>query len=140
MANVKGLTITSKQLERKFQLMQRLPKTAGIQAGFNEAAERMRGLVETEAPNGPTGNLKKGIVAGELKSDNEPGSYVASRAPHSHLVNFGTAERVQTTTGRRTGVMPANAFFDRGVRAGRLSARRIIYDAVAKEVIGVTRS
>ena len=46
---------------------------------------------------------------------------VGAAAPHAHLVEFGTKPRRQKTTGKSTGVMPANPFirpaFDEGVQS-----------------------
>ena len=52
--------------------------------------------VKSKAPRGPTGNLKKGIVAKQLNriGDNPKTAFVGinyRRAPHAHLVEFGTS-------------------------------------------------
>lgn len=90
--------------------------------------------IRSEAPKGPTGNLKASIRAGSsTRTKLADGSWVGgqqrrsyvgpgrSRAPHRHLVIRG--HRIVTPggrdTGRRTG---ANDFVDRAVRRDRNAA------------------
>jgi HK97 gp10 family phage protein len=79
--------------------------------GATEIADEMRRL----APEGPTGKLKRSIISKLLsRIGDNPRTALAGvnrkKAPHAHLVEFGTVERVQKTTGRRTGHMPAHPF------------------------------
>lgn len=53
---------------------------------------------------------------------------------------FGTAERVQKTTGRKTGRMPANPFFFVSWRANRKSARRKVRAGVREAMRQVAAS
>lgn len=68
------------------------------------------------APVGLTGNLKKAIITKLLrKIGNWPRSAIAAvnrkKAPHAHIIEFGTSRRYQKTTGRYTGIGPAKPFF-----------------------------
>lgn len=62
----------------------------------------------------------------------------APRAKHFAIVNVGTGPRVQKTTGRRTGSMPANAFFSRSINktvsAAESDVNRGLADAYSKAV------
>lgn len=53
------------------------------------------------------------------------------KAPHAHLVHYGTGERVRKD-GRSTGVMPPNAFFFPWIRALRRRMRNRIVRAARK--------
>lgn len=52
----------------------------------------------------------------------------------AHWFEFGTGERVQKTTGRRTGRMPATPFFYPGFRLVRARARNRIARAMRKAI------
>ena len=77
-----------------------------------EGAKIVAAAAKSAAPQGATGNLKKGIKAKFLRQiSNYPRSAAAvSNAPHDHLVEYGTAPRRQKN-GRYTGSMPAHPFF-----------------------------
>ena len=51
-------------------------------------------------------------------------------APHAHLVEFGTVERVQKTTGRRTGRMPSKPF----MRNAYMAKRQAAFQAVLAKI------
>ena len=80
-----------------------------------ESAEQVADHARANAPEGPTGNLKRSIVAKTLqrRGDAPAPALVAIDfriAPHAHLVEFGTAERIGPT-GKSSGIMPAEPFF-----------------------------
>lgn len=64
---------------------------------------------------------------------------VAFRKPHSglvHLIEFGTSERIQKSTGRRTGRMPARPF----IRPAIDTAKDDVVRAMAKNLrVGIKR-
>ncbi len=92
-----------------------------------EGARELQARIRAAAPLGPTGNLRKGIVAKRLSR----GGYLRSiftatefhKAPHDHLVEFGAVERRPKKRtvmfdkrtgkfyGRRVAPMPARPFF-----------------------------
>jgi HK97 gp10 family phage protein len=58
-------------------------------------AEELKDKIKSAAPQGPTGNLKRSIVAKKFRNKikNSPAVFVAIDrviAPHAHLVEFGT--------------------------------------------------
>lgn len=105
----------------------------GAQEALNKIAKLAADGAEQAAPEGPTGNLKKDIGWRENPQQDGAGNVVPaadafSRAPHSHLVEFGTGPRVRKSGGS-TGVMPANPFFSRAVRSARRKGRGIAIQA-----------
>lgn len=105
---------------------------------INDNAEQIAKQIARDAKasiNEVTGNLSKGIRA--VKSRYEDGGWiVVSRAPHSHLVEFGTSEvrqspegkvlydpKTKTFFGRVVGPMPAKPFLrpalDRNIAAAK---------------------
>lgn len=65
------------------------------------------------------GGLKKSIMA---EQTGEFHYAVKAKAPHAHLVEFGTAPRKHEKTGKRTGKMPAQPFL---LPAARLENKRL---------------
>jgi hypothetical protein len=57
----------------------------------SEAAEAARQATIANYPEGPTGNLRKGVVVKEQPSDYGMIALLFSRAPHAHLYEYGTA-------------------------------------------------
>jgi HK97 gp10 family phage protein len=60
-----------------------------------------------------TGNLKKGVKVEQMKrrGDNPRSVIVRPTAPHTYIIEHGTSDRYQKTTGRYTGYGPARPFF-----------------------------
>lgn len=81
-----------------------------LRDGVGTTARGMAKDVKRRVPK-RTKRLQKAIAASVKFRDGmaigEVGARKGKAAPHLHLVEFGTAGRVQTTTGRRTGSMPA---------------------------------
>jgi hypothetical protein len=75
---------------------------ADIVAGAAEHAQRE---VQTAYPEGPTGNLKRGVVREQNKSKFTTAAIVRSRAKHAWLFEKGSVQR-QTATGANRGRMP----------------------------------
>jgi HK97 gp10 family phage protein len=96
---------------------------------LHEGAKVVADAARANAPVGPTGNLRRGIVDKVLqrKGQDKPAPAMAGIdyriAPHAHLVEFGTAERYpkkktvlyDKSTGQffgtHVGPMPAHPFF-----------------------------
>jgi hypothetical protein len=95
-------------------------------------ADSMRDTIKSEAPQGPTGNLKKSVQSGLFKA--RQGKPIAGfvrvnrrTAPHAHLVEFGA----------RSGRMPSNSFFARGVAKSKGPVLDKISDKIAKAIDGI---
>ena len=89
------------------QALRQLPEelTAEAQAIVESHAEDAARQVEAAYPEGPTGNLRRGV---SLKSEGSRLGVLAtlrSRAHHAHLYEGGTRLR-RTSTGANRGVMP----------------------------------
>jgi len=62
-----------------------------------KGAKLIKNRARQLAPQGPTGNLKRGIVAKRFKSEipGKPGAFVATDyriAPHAHFIEYGTVK------------------------------------------------
>lgn len=126
MANVIGLAALVKTLASLKDLGVDGKKLA---EAIGRTAREMEERVRSEAPQGPTGNLKRGVESGVFKR--RPGKPIAGFvrmsykiAPHSHLVEFGA----------RGGQMPANPFFRRATTGGEESALSSIEDAAGQAI------
>jgi len=80
-----------------------------------EGAKVIAAAAKAKAPQGPTGNLKKGVKAKFLRQiGNYPRSAAAAVdrkiAPHAYIIEYGTKPRYQKS-GRYTGIGPAIPFF-----------------------------
>lgn len=83
------------ELHRTFQRLGNVVNNPEVERMFVEEAQVFGGIVETNAPLGPTGNLKSGVVEKPFqhKIKDKPAAFVAIDyrvAPHAHLVEFGT--------------------------------------------------
>lgn len=89
---------------------------------------------------GPAPKATKGLMSfGEPGSRLQISIYVDDPATgaqdaRSHWFEFGTGERVQKTTGRRTGRMPATPFFWPGWRLVRKRARARLSRAMGRGI------
>jgi len=72
-----------------------------VQAQADEAQRQIR----VAYPEGPTGNLRRGVTAERNTSKFGIRAIVRSRAKHAHLFEFGTRPR-QTGQGWNRGTMP----------------------------------
>jgi HK97 gp10 family phage protein len=96
-----------------------------------EGAKVIADAAKANAPQGLTGNLKKGIRAKFLKPISlQPRSAVAvSNARHAYLVEYGSPGRFKKKTGKgvdhprkmgaSSGPMPANPYFRRAVDSNK---------------------
>jgi len=105
-----------KELERTIKKLSKCLEPDEVESVFLKGAKAIARDAKSRAPRGPTGNLKKAIVAKTLRRiGNKPAPAIAAvdygKAPHAHLVEYGTGPRYQKKTGRYTGQMPARPFF-----------------------------
>lgn len=105
-----------------------------IEAILKEQAIVVADDARRRAPQGPTGHLKRGIIAKILKRRGDvPAPAIAGVdyriAPHAKLVEFGTSERHQKKSGRYTGKMPRHPFLR---PAWDYNKRRVLNDVINK--------
>ena len=124
------------------QLPKAMSKTV-LKNALKKAAAPIRAAAEANAPAGPTGNLKRGmIISTELKSHKVRARksvivFVgadAVSAPHAHLVEFGTAPRYHEN-GKYVGQMPANPFFRHAWDATKHQALQIFVKEMETELL-----
>lgn len=86
-------------------------------------------------------NLKDNIKARAFKKlrKGEISAVKISNAPHAHLIEFGTQERVQEKTGRRTGSGPAMPFLAPAVTANESVFMQTFADELAAQIAKVAR-
>ena len=99
-----------------------------IRSAIADGVRATHAAAVTKAPYGATGNLKAGIET-ELH-----GSYgvVKSTAPHSHIVEFGTAERIVAPRTKKA--MTINGSFVRGdIYNGKMPAKPFMRPAIEQE-------
>ena len=88
--------------------LQQLPEDLAEEAStivLAQADEAQR-QIRTAYPEGPTGNLRRGVTVERNKSKFSTRGIVRSRAPHAHLFERGTGPR-RTDKGANRGWMPA---------------------------------
>lgn len=104
-----------------------------IADGVEAAAKKTADTIENEAPDGPTGNLKKAVEYGVYKKRKGKGITAFVRvnrkiAPHLHWIEFGN----------RGGKQKANPFFSRGWKMARGGAEdkvsSTIQSAIARAI------
>ncbi len=83
--------------------------------GVEESAELLAEIIRSNAPEGPTGRLRRSVTTKRLpdKWGYPPTTMVGldyNVAPHQHIVEFGTGPRYHKS-GKSVGAMPANPFF-----------------------------
>lgn len=87
-----------------------------VEAHAEDAARN----IQAAYPEGPTGNLKRGVTREINRSRFGSAAIVRSRAKHAHLFEKGTAQR-RTKTGANRGAMPqapeSERFIPKAIRA-----------------------
>lgn len=114
------IEVDAREVERALdELSDDRKVNADIAKGAKKAAVFLAQKTRPLAPRRKKGKRKPGakplhrtISARGAKRD-KPGAVVVVRAPHRHLVIRGTAERFHKSTGKSTGIMPADPFVDR---------------------------
>lgn len=93
------------------------------------------------APKGPTGNLRKGIKD-HLVGDGREG-IVMSTAPHSHLVEYGTENRITYPVQKKALKITwkGKSGWARGyISSGKMPARHVLRNAAEKEFPRIAKS
>ena len=114
MANWKVKVKGMKELEREMEKVVKEMKDE-LQTGTNDAANAVAGIVRSNAP----GSIAEAVETKALpRKDNYPNVTMVgvnyNKAPHQHLVEYGTAPRY-TSDGAYRGQMPADPFFRRSI-------------------------
>ena len=120
-----------------------------------QMASDLRGVVKSEAPKGPTGNLKKAVKANLIKKKRGVGQNVynpqaevyidPSIAPHAHLVEFGHllvkggklwtgGKKKLVPGGKVIGQVPGNDFFGRSIKKQRRVMEKSAIDGLNKAI------
>lgn len=139
-------------LKQEFKALAEMPKSKAVEIGLLRAAKKLRNKVRAAAPMGPTGNLRRSIIAKSFKqkSENNPAVFIAidsKIAPHAYWVEFGIShdrypgkqskkikqgETWHTTLSKgvrkieHTGKMPANSYFRKTIDANHASIKNDI--------------
>jgi len=108
-----------------------------------EGAKVVAAAAKARAPQGPTGNLKKGVKAKYLRQiSNYPRSAAAAVdrkiARHAHIIEYGTKPRYQKS-GRYTGIGPAKPFFRPAVDTNREPVYRKVRDKLLNMILEAAR-
>ena len=113
------------------------------------AADHIRDTIKTFAPIGETGNLKHAVYARMVQGGNAQVGIDYGKAPHAHLVEYGTGVRRpkrgqvmrftidgRTVFVRDAGRMPRNPFFRRGTTVAEPRAiammKTILSEAISR--------
>lgn len=96
----------SEALQKKFASLVDIVDGKQMETALMKPARKLRNAIRNAAPKGPTGNLKKGVVAKRFrrKIKDNPAVFVGMDyriAPHFHLVEYGTQGR-RYPSGKRT--------------------------------------
>ena len=105
------------ELLKKFKILDRLVDEQDIENGLLHASRIIATKAKQLAPLGPTGNLRRGIVAKKFqkKRKGNPAVFCGIDyriAPHAHLVEFGHI----AANGRHVGARP---FFRRAIKESK---------------------
>ena len=117
---VDGISISVQGIEELKAEMRKLAQSVPpekVEPLLIEGAQTIRDTAKLAAPGGPTGNLKKSLIAKFLPSSSfgQPRTALAGfdrrKAPHAWLVEFGSPGRYAKKgkhPGKYSGPMPAN--------------------------------
>jgi len=83
-----------------------------------------------------TGTLKKRVKVQQMerRGDNPRSVIVVSKAPHNYIIEHGTSQRYQKTTGRYTGIGPAHPYFRPAIDANKERVYQEIIEGLRKSV------
>lgn len=137
--------IDQKDLQAVLDSFKKLPdevRRRHLHAAERRAANPLRRQMQTEAKKhmGPTGNLYKSIGNKTGRSKENPRIFVGARMGrsykgwHAHWIELGTQNRVQKTTGRRTGKVTKDPFFTRSYEAKKDLVLRNLEREVEREL------
>lgn len=125
--------------------LRELPETLAREADLvvQAAADAAASEIRASYPEGPTGNLRRGVVRELITSSRfASGAVVRSRAKHASLFEAGTRPR-RTADGANRGRMPPaspeQAFIPKAIRARRRMRQQLI-DIVRRAGFEVTET
>lgn len=135
--NVEGMD----ELYKKLNQIAKSLAPEKIEPILLKGAHELQAAVREKAPQGPTGNLKKGVRVFQLpkRGDNPRSAEVQSSAKHSYMIEHGTSQRYQKTTGRYTGVGPAKPFFRPAIDANKERVYNEIVNDLRQSVESVVK-
>lgn len=141
---IEGLKDLERMLE---QLSKSMGKTV-LRNALKKAGQPIADAATANVARIDTGALRDSMaVSTKLKRSQKAGGYrdrtavnvfvgpEAKRAPHAHLVEFGTGPRFQKKTGRYTGQMPAAPFMRPAFDATKEKALDIFIKEAAAELL-----
>lgn len=124
-----GFTVVGlRQILKRLESLEPKKQKTAMQRAMLKAARPIVRAAKASAPSsgkkrkneaGRKLNLKDNIKARAFRKlrKGEISAVKISNAPHAHLLEFGTQERVQESTGRRLGEGPAKPFLGPAVTA-----------------------
>lgn len=98
------------------RLLAQLPKAVGFQVRYRALLKASKVFLAEARANAPVdeGDLKKSIGAARMRRRTYGAEVAAgASAPHAHLVESGTRERVVKSTGRKVGSTKPTRFLTR---------------------------
>lgn len=110
-----------------------------LENGAESAAQEIAKEANSRAPIGQNRKLRGSFITKRLpRRQGLPAAVMVgndyNRAPHAHLVEFGTGPRYHAGTGKYVGQMPANPFFRDSVESKRRDVKRT-FQTHARNVI-----
>lgn len=131
------------ELKKRLQKLANAIEGSQVEQILLDAAQPIADQARAWAPEGPTGNLKRALLAKKLQRKGRKTAPVIAAvdrkiAPHAHLVEYGSQGR-QHKSGKSTGSMPAKPYFRPAVDARKGDAARIIEDGLRRLIEGVSR-
>lgn len=118
-------------------LAKKVDNEANTEIVYEAADKHVTSAVRSNAPVGPSGNLKNAIVTRKMPvSDNYPALALTAVdrkiAPHAHLVEDGSGPRY--ADGKYIGEMPPNPFFRSSVQQSLPTAFNFIENELRNRV------
>lgn len=132
-----------RQLARRLRALVHAAGTDDLMDAVREASEP---IVRAARSKAPSATIAEGVrvvnvvvaATGEVTAEiGLPGG--RQKWFYGLFVELGTGPRVQKTTGRRTGSMPARPFLRPAFNAERGAARRRFFEALRRKVLGAAR-
>jgi hypothetical protein len=109
------------------QVLRRVNKAAN--AGLADSADGLENTTKSNAPE-KSGKYKNSIGTVHMPEKVELYLVAGGRAaPHAHLIEYGTAPRIQETTGRETGATAPNPVLRKSVSQEK---RKITANMIAR--------
>jgi HK97 gp10 family phage protein len=137
--HINGIAELDAKLEKLAENLAPEQTTPILEQGAQIVADSAR----AKAPIGPTGNLRRGIRATRLQPRGKHTAAIAAVdyriAPHAHLVEHGTGERIAKRgkhLGWHYGVMPAQPFLG----PAALETQEQVVDFVSNEIRAIVEA